>query len=82
MRFLIFTGCRIGEIITLTWDEVDMESSRLLLADSKTGRKTIHLSTATMDILALIDRHETSPYVFPERYGHGHLSRIGPHTWT
>ncbi len=80
IRLLIFTGCRVGEIITLTWDEVDMKNSRLLLADSKTGRKTIHLSTATMDILALINRHETSPYVFPGRYGHGHVSRIG-HQW-
>ncbi|PCI43990.1 MAG: integrase [Alphaproteobacteria bacterium] len=80
IRLLIFTGCRVGEIIALTWSEVDMENSRLLLADSKTGRKTIHLSTAATDILALIERSETSPYVFPGRYGRGHMNRIG-HQW-
>jgi integrase len=42
IRLLIFTGARLGEILTLRWDQVDFERSMLLLADSKTGKSRTH----------------------------------------
>jgi integrase len=43
IRLLIFTGCRMREILNLRWREVDLERGILLLPDSKTGRKTVIL---------------------------------------
>jgi integrase len=41
---LIFTGARLNEILTLRWEHVSEEHDCLMLPDSKTGRKAIHLN--------------------------------------
>lgn len=51
MRMLIFTGARLREILNLKWENVDLERGLLLLPDSKTGRKSIVLNEAAIDIL-------------------------------
>jgi len=62
-RLLILTGCRLGEIQTLKWDYVDLESSILRLPDSKTGKKTIYLGAAAIDEIKRIPRVVGNPYV-------------------
>lgn len=52
LRLLVLTGCRVGEILNLTWRDVDMQRGLLLLPDSKTGRKTVVLSDAALAVLA------------------------------
>jgi len=52
IRLLILTGARVGEILHLEWDHVDLERGLLFLSDSKTGRKTIVLNSAAMEILS------------------------------
>ncbi len=37
IRLLMFTGCRLREILNLTWAETDLERGLLFLADGKTG---------------------------------------------
>ena len=56
LRLLIFTGCRLGEILNLRWNEVDLERGLLFLPNSKTGRKTVVLSSAAQSILAALPR--------------------------
>lgn len=56
LRLLVLTGCRLGEILNLTWRDVDMERGLLLLPDSKTGRKTVVLSDAAIAVLASLER--------------------------
>jgi integrase len=51
LRLLLFTGCRLGEILNLRWTEVDLERGVLHLPDSKTGKKIVVLNTAALDIL-------------------------------
>jgi integrase len=63
IRLLIFTGARLGEILTLRWDYVAAERSLLFLPDSKTGRKTIVLNAPAMAILCELPR--VGPYVVP-----------------
>lgn len=46
IRLLMLTGCRLREILNLRWDEYDDKRGLLLLPDSKTGKKTVVLSTA------------------------------------
>jgi integrase len=63
IRLILLTGCRSGEIKGLRWSEVDFERRCLRLADSKTGRKTIYLSSGTLQVLADIERLADNPYV-------------------
>ncbi|CDL00977.1 Putative integrase protein [Magnetospirillum gryphiswaldense MSR-1 v2] len=63
IRLLIFTGCRLGEIMTLKWDFVDLENSALHLPDSKTGAKTVHIGAAAVDALSKFDRLPGNPWV-------------------
>jgi len=51
LRLLIFTGARLREILHLRWDHVDLQRGLLFLPDSKTGKKTIVLGTAAMEVL-------------------------------
>lgn len=56
IRLLLFTGCRLREILGLRWLDVDLERGVLFLPDSKTGRKTIVLNAPAMAVLADLPR--------------------------
>ena len=62
IRLLLLTGCRRGEIVGLAWLEV--RDGTLVLADSKTGPRTVPLNRQAR---AILDRQPRtgSPFVFP-----------------
>ncbi len=55
-RLLILTGARLREILNLRWADVDLERGALFLPDSKTGRKTLLLPAAAIEILQTLPR--------------------------
>ena len=63
LRLLILTGARLGEILTLKWDFVRLDHAALWLPDSKTGRKTIYLSSHAVEVLRAIPHVAANPYV-------------------
>jgi integrase len=63
LRLLLFTGCRLREILHLRWEHVDFERGCLFLADSKSGRKTVILNAPAISVLSGLER--ISPYVVP-----------------
>jgi integrase len=63
LRLLLFTGCRLREILDLKWEYFDMGRGLLFLPDSKTGRKTVILNAPALDVLAGLDR--VGSYVVP-----------------
>ena len=70
IRLLIFTGARLSEILTLRWDQVDLERGWLNLADSKTGAKTVYLNAAARRLLSSLPHLADNPFVVPgERQG-------------
>ena len=71
VRLLLLTGCRKSEILTLRWSEY--REGRLYLSDSKTGPRTVWLSSAARKILDGLPR--TGPWVFPSPRGYGPHSR-------
>jgi integrase len=76
IRLLTFTGARRNEILTLRWEHVSEEHGCLMLPDSKTGRKAVHLNPPALDVLQTIPRLEGNPYVIcGERPGR-HLVNI------
>ena len=56
IRLLLFTGCRLREILHLKWTDLDLDRGMLHLADSKTGRKSVVLSAPALEILAALPR--------------------------
>lgn len=63
IRLLIFTGCRLNEIMSLKWTEVDLENSCLRLSDSKTGARVVHLGAPALDLLTNLKRQPNNPWV-------------------
>ena len=51
LSLLLFTGCRLREILTLKWEYVDFENSRLNLPDSKVGARVIYLNDEAVEVL-------------------------------
>ncbi|WP_082490471.1 site-specific integrase [Methylobacterium sp. Leaf91] len=54
LRLLLFTGARLREILHLRWEHFDVGRGLLLLPDSKTGKKTIVLGAAALQVLASV----------------------------
>jgi integrase len=65
IRLLALTGCRKSEILSLRWHDINFERGLLLLADTKTGKKTLPLAKPAIDYIASLPRIEGNPYVFP-----------------
>lgn len=63
MRLLIFTGCRLREILHLKWEEIDFERGLLFLGNSKTGAKTVVLNAPALAVLQSLKRR--SVFVIP-----------------
>src|SRR5215469_14963538 len=63
IRLLLFTGCRLREILHLKWEHVDLERGLIFLPESKTGRKTIILNAPTISLFSELVR--LGPYVIP-----------------
>lgn len=76
IRLLLITGCRLNEILTLKWEEVDFDNQCLRLSDSKTGKKLVYLSTAAIDLFKSIPRTGANPYVICGAKDKAHLINL------
>lgn len=74
LRLLALTGCRVSEVRTLSWEEVDFENACLRLRDSKTGPKTVTLNAPALEVLT--KRNRNGEWVFPVRGGKGPLPTL------
>ena len=74
----IFTGLRMGELLSLTWDDVDWEAGVLHVRDAKTkaGVREVVLMPALKKLLATRSLEAEYPLVFHTRTG----KRIDPHS--
>ncbi len=71
IRLLVFTGCRLNEIMQLQWDWVKLEEGRLELPDTKTGARYVILNAAALTILKSLPRFDNNPYVIVSHRRHG-----------
>lgn len=65
VRFLLLTGWRLREALTLRWSDVDLEAQRAVLSDTKTGRSVRLIGAPAVELLSTLPRMAGSPYVFP-----------------
>ena len=70
IRLLLLTGCRKSEILTLRWSEY--REGKLFLRDSKTGPRTVWLSSVARRVLDGLPR--AGSWVFPSSRSNWHLS--------
>ncbi len=79
IRLLMLTGCRSGEILSLRWEDVDLDRGELRLSDSKTGARIVHLGDPAIEVLRGIQRREDNPWVIPGLKRAAHLAFLhGP----
>jgi len=62
IRLLLLTGARLSEILTLQWDYVDLDNKQFRLPRSKTGPKSIYLTTAVANILQELPLVKGNPF--------------------
>lgn len=62
---LALTGCRVGEIAALRWDEVDEAGGCFRLQDSKSGPSMRPMGREAFDVLQKALRVPGNPYVLP-----------------
>ena len=76
IRLLLLTGCRLNEILALTWEEVDLDHHCLRLQDSKTGKKLVYLSSTAIDLFKIIPREADNPYMICGKKDKSHLINL------
>ncbi len=76
IRLLIFSGARKSEILSLQWEYIDFEGARLLLPDSKTGKKMVQLSAPALEVLSTIPRLAGNPHVIVGKNDGAHLVNL------
>jgi len=74
ISLLMLTGCRLGEILTLQWENVT--AHHLELPDSKTGRRRIPLPREAYDIIMSLTKRDGNPYVILGEVEGGHLVNL------
>lgn len=61
----LHTGMRLGEILGLRWDNIDLKHRLITITKTKNNeRKTIPINDVLYEELSRLPRHVTSPYLF------------------
>ena len=76
LRLLMLTGCRLNEILTLRWDDIDRTAGEFRLRDGKTGARMVPLTPTAETVLAGIARVPNNPWVIVGKKPGTHLSTI------
>ena len=78
IRFLLFSGWRLNEALTLRWDAVDRQARLIRLLDTKSGAATVDINPAMEDVLDRLQRRMKlgNPYVFPGAQEGQHLVNL------
>jgi len=68
IELLLYTGCRLSEVLNLRWDEVDFEAGTIMLAETKAGRpQVVVMNAPARQVLKNLPQGEGSPWVLPAR---------------
>ena len=78
----LLTGARRGEVLSMRWEDVDIEQAVWRIPHTKAGRPhLLPLPQPVVTLLRELPHMLGCPYVFPGRDGKGHLVNIAK-AWT
>ncbi|MGP8165529.1 MAG: tyrosine-type recombinase/integrase [Steroidobacteraceae bacterium] len=78
VQVLMLTGLRAGELIKLTWQNVDLDKRSVAITGRKNGRDLIlPLAPAAVELLRALPVVAGNSHVFPSPRGKEHLSMTG-----
>lgn len=73
VRMLLFTGARLREVTSATWDQFNLDAGLWIKPSSHTKTKMVHrlqLAPTTVELLRQMrDRRPDTPFLFPGRDG-------------
>ena len=61
---ILYTGCRVREILNLKWENVHLQDQYIHLPDTKTGEGARPLNQKAIELLRSMTPKEGNPYVF------------------
>lgn len=63
---LLYTGCRLRELLDARWENVDVDRRLWLIPTSKSGKsRYVPLSQAALDVIGTLPRFEDCPWLVP-----------------
>jgi integrase len=65
IKLLIYTGCRLQEVLKLKWTDVFLDKDYVHLTDSKGGKRDVVLSEEAKEVFSELKPQEGNSYVFP-----------------
>ncbi|MBI3567558.1 MAG: tyrosine-type recombinase/integrase [Gemmatimonadetes bacterium] len=80
IRFLLLSGWREQEVLSLRWDAIDLDNGVVLLSETKGGRSRRPVGDAAVEVLRRLPRVDGSPFVFHGRRPNAPLVEI-KHVW-
>jgi integrase len=73
----LLTGARRGEVLAMKWEDLDFEQSVWRIPHTKANRPHyVPLPRPVLEELKRLPRLAGNPYVFPGRWGRGHLVKV------
>lgn len=69
IRFMLLSGCRSGEALSLQRAWVDFDNKLIKLPDSKIGQRVMLLGSGAIKLLKSIEPHDGSVLMFPSSVG-------------
>jgi integrase len=67
IELLLYTGCRLSEVLNLRWDQVDFEAGTITLSETKTTKRPqiVVVNAPARQVLKGLERTDGSPWVLP-----------------
>ena len=79
IRVAAMSGLRIAEVLGMRWQDIDVETGRIDLPTTKTGKRVHHLGPAALAIIEARPRISSEPWVFSTGRGrptYAHVRRV------
>ena len=77
LQFIILTACRTGEVISASWDEIDLIECVWTIPETRTKTKVLHRVPLSSDAVKVLNKlPKSNGWLFPGKVSGKHISNI------